>query len=192
MSRESLFEAVTGELQEVTRLLDAGADPAATDDDGFTALTKAIVAGKEDVVRLLVARGAPVDTPPRTHTAVRAATLFGRASILKFLLEAGADASIPSHHDRTALMGACFARAGIPPEDCEKCVRLLLDDPRGNSTLLATNSDGDTALHLACTRASNATIVECLLKAGADLDSPTNNDGKTPRDIARENNVPVS
>lgn len=95
---------------------------------------------------LLLSRGAPVDTPPQTHTAVRAATLNGRVTILGLLLESGADPTIPSRHDRTALMGACYARNEVPTADCIKCVQLLLSDHRGRSTLKAQNSDGDTAL----------------------------------------------
>lgn len=95
---------------------------------------------------LLISRGAPINTPPQTHTACRAATLLGRFEILKLLLENGADARIPSQHDRTALMGACFARAHVPTEHCVECLKLLLADEGARSTLLATNSDGDTAL----------------------------------------------
>ena len=55
-------------------------------------------------------------------------------------------------------MGACFPRGDADRADCERCVRILLADARGRSTLDARNDDGETALILAATRGHLAVV----------------------------------
>mmetsp|Transcript_13687 Transcript_13687/g.41386 ORF Transcript_13687/g.41386 Transcript_13687/m.41386 type:complete len:192 (+) Transcript_13687:34-609(+) len=160
-----------------------GVELDAANASGYTVLIRSIIADARPVFDWLLERGAALDSPPLAHTAVRGATLHGRAAMLERLLERGADASIPSAHERTALMGCCTPRDGIPVDDSLRCLRLLLADPRGKATLGAANDDGDTALHLAA-RGGFQAQVDLLLEHGATLDAPRNHDGKTPRDVA--------
>jgi hypothetical protein len=64
-----LMNAVqTGNMKQVSFLLDHGADPSATDDRGFTALHRAAEMGKTEMVRILLARGASPDVEAQGHT----------------------------------------------------------------------------------------------------------------------------
>ena len=62
--RTVLFYAKTPETANL--LLDAGADPNATDAKGFTALVNAILRGRADVVRVLIERHADASIPIKT------------------------------------------------------------------------------------------------------------------------------
>ena len=59
--RTALQEAMFGEVEIATLLLDAGADPNLPDDDGSTALFFAADYDKAELIRLLLSRGAQID-----------------------------------------------------------------------------------------------------------------------------------
>ncbi len=85
-------------VEIVSVLLDAGADPRHTTNDGFTALhtavgeTPSLPEKQRDCVRLLVQAGAPLDAKTESgHTALMVAAWFGCNLSVEALLAEGAD-----------------------------------------------------------------------------------------------------
>jgi hypothetical protein len=119
----TLIEAASrGNVVEVKRLLDAGADPCAWDS---CALRWAAEYGNAEVVRMLLDAGA--DPRAEDSLALRWAAQYGHADILRMLLGAGAD---PRAKDSYALR---FAAENGHAE----VVRMLLDagaDPRAKDS----------------------------------------------------------
>ena len=84
-----------GDLQACTAMLDGGASPDATSDDGFTALMTAAEAGHAPVVALLLARGCNLNAKNAYgQAALHFAAQNGRADAVNALL-APRDASFP-------------------------------------------------------------------------------------------------
>jgi len=115
--------AARGDINEVNRLLDEGADLNEKDGNGFTAIALAAMNGKSNMVKLLADRGADVNikelgggwTP--LHLAVaRTADI----ETVRALIEKGADLNVKDSHKWTPLHWATYyGRAGI--------VRLLVE-----------------------------------------------------------------
>lgn len=85
-----------GDLDEVTLLLNAGADPCISDNSGNTALMGALFKGEMPVARHLLDL-CPIDlTNNAGQTALSFAALFGRLDILPELVRRGAN---PEHLD---------------------------------------------------------------------------------------------
>jgi ankyrin repeat protein len=83
--------ASNGQLEEVERLLNEGADIDARSDNGMTPLILASWRGHTKVVELLLREGADVDaTTNKGTTALRLATERGHKEIIRMLQEAGA------------------------------------------------------------------------------------------------------
>lgn len=83
-----LDAAESGNVAEVTRLLDAGVPVDATDDEGETALIEASEEGHTEVVRLLLQRGASVNLADRDgETALHEAAEEGRTEVVRLLLD---------------------------------------------------------------------------------------------------------
>ena len=81
----------SGHADAVRLLLDAGAIPSMTTDDGGTALYWAASQGHDEVLRLLLDRGAEVDAMRDSEwTPLTAAIYNGHESVAELLLEAGA------------------------------------------------------------------------------------------------------
>ncbi|MCK5941473.1 MAG: ankyrin repeat domain-containing protein, partial [Planctomycetes bacterium] len=81
--------------QFVVALLDAGADPMATDAHGNTALHQSALWRQPDITALLIARGVELDATQRHgRTAVHDAVRADCAAALEHLLAAGAKADI--------------------------------------------------------------------------------------------------
>jgi len=96
--------ARTGDLAEMRRLLDAGADPNARDAlNGWTPLYHAIHKGQLDAVRLLLERGVNPNQGARRNTTVRFARQNGQPAIADLLVAYGArpdtddDVATPVH-----------------------------------------------------------------------------------------------
>jgi len=171
-------------IEGVRLLLDGGADPAATNPRGETALHWAIWRGRSaDIVRLLVARGAPIEARRvDDRTAYALAILFGRDAQAAALRDAGADATV-SEVDRYlaeyAHADANGAPFPAPPVLTAADAHLLPDladagHAAGVRALLAAGAGvnergehGATALHFACWRGADA-LVAPLLARGAD------------------------
>ena len=88
--------AFSGELQEVKRLLEKGANVNAKRDNGITALMGASIEGHQEVVELLLAKEADVDAKvyffghTSGATACDLASEKGHKEIVKLLVRAGA------------------------------------------------------------------------------------------------------
>jgi len=108
-SAEAFIEAVrAGQLEEVQRLLDAGADVNATGNatsgswwyNQAPAITHAVLTDHSDVVRLLIAHGADLNMGEKGYgdTALHTAAHLNNVEIVKILLESGADPNPYSKH----------------------------------------------------------------------------------------------
>lgn len=163
----SATEAATGELPDaaahaslpvVDALLDAGADPQASDDDGVSALRLAVRTGKNDIAQRLRAAGATDDATDADRYI--GACLNGDRRGAEQLLTAH-----PGLRDRlTDQDRAVIVEAtGRPAET----VALLLDLGFPPD---ARNGFGEQPLHTAAYR-GNAAVARLLLDAGADVDA---------------------
>lgn len=84
--------ACLGDIDEVKRLLDEGADINAKSESGWTPLHWAVSEGHESVVELLVARGADINAQFRLGgTPLSFAAIKGQKDMVEFLLAKGAD-----------------------------------------------------------------------------------------------------
>lgn len=145
MSQELFSAARSGDAERIKNLLAAGADHAATDEAGETALMHAAHGGHVAAVQLLIAAGADVNTQsPQGWTAVaRAAyngeTERGYAEVVEVLHAAGASLDTRIFFGITPLMLA--AGGGDAP-----VVEWLINH---GADVLATNEGGRTARMMA-------------------------------------------
>ena len=107
MTPDWLKATTAGDRQEVTSLLDAGADINSLDKHGQTALMNAARRGDTELVQLLVENGANLNhTAKYRLTALMLAVINGHKDIVKILANAGADTSLkgsPSRFAKTPL-----------------------------------------------------------------------------------------
>ncbi len=168
LGAQLVFAAERGAVDEALRLLEAGADPAALDDTGSTALLWTARRGGVDLARALLARGAAPDPrDSRGRTALMVALREGHPGVARVLLEAGADPRAVSMEGHTPLHLAA-ARG-----DRELAEALL---ERG-AEVDAVDGAGDTPLTLAAV-GGHYGLVTWLAERGADLDA-AGNGGRT-------------
>ena len=92
------------EIEDVKRLLEAGADPNFQDKCGSTALIWASKTGNIEIVRVLFEAGADLNLQNRWgNTALIIASRYTVEETVKILLEAGADPNIQNRWGNTAL-----------------------------------------------------------------------------------------
>ena len=117
--RHSLHQAaVTGEIDEVARLIADGADVAAVDKMMFTPLHLACQQGYVEVAKLLVAAGAPIDARDAYGNTPLWRAVFGfeggDPELIRLLLGAGADPDAKNDTNRSPRdMASTFDRPGI-------------------------------------------------------------------------------
>lgn len=93
-----------GDVQLVTKLLDAGVDVNATNDIGWTALHFASRDGCTDVVRLLLVRGANVNAVAcHKWRPLRLASINGHTEVVLVLLQHGANVNAVDDDGRKAI-----------------------------------------------------------------------------------------
>lgn len=103
--------AKSGAVEEVARLVQAGADLEALDEDGETPLTAAALAGRTAVVRFLVDRGANIKGRNEGgFTALHAAAYNGHIRIVELALERGADIDDQENKAKVAPLHAAAER----------------------------------------------------------------------------------
>lgn len=153
--RRPLFLAIQGGHEDVTRLLlEARADPDATDEAGMAALHHAVA--RVEMVRLLVQFGAQMDTTSYLGmTPLHRASAGGWSEAVSFLLEAGADKNL----SKPLLMAARNGHSEV--------VRLLINAGVDKE---ATFRDEKTSLHHA-SAAGHAQVVQLLAEGKADLEA---------------------
>lgn len=150
-----------GDLEEVRRLLRAGADPNAPLGDGMTALHWAAQRGDEAMGRALLHAGARASAGTRIgrYTPLHVAARSARPAIVALLLETGADPEA-----RTTNSGATPLHLAAASGDPE-VVAALTD--AGADVDAREGAWGQTPLIFAAS-AGRAAAVQTLLEAGAD------------------------
>jgi len=155
-------------------LLDLGADVAAINGNGSTALHLSIQPGGETVVKMLLSAGADAGARSANQsTPLLMAALRGEEKISTLLLDAGGDVSARDVNQISPLL------LSVQRGD-EKLARLFLR--AGADVAVARAVDTRTALHVAA-GAGHAGLVRILLDAGADVVA-RDGDQKMPRDLA--------
>lgn len=166
-----------GNLPEVKRLVDGGADPNEQNKWGTTALTGASGGSTlthTEIVRYLVAHGARVNKRVADGTtALNEASFWGNIETVRILLAANADVNAAKDNGYTPLLSAA-SRGHI------EIVSVLIS--AGADLNRQTRSGGLTALHLASS-AGYRDIVKLLIAAGARQDIK-NIRGETYSDVA--------
>jgi ankyrin repeat protein len=145
-------------------------------------LFEAAAAGRAERVRELIeAEPALVEAwSPDGFQALHLAAFFGHADAAEALLERGADPATVSRHQFIKVTPLHSAVASEGAENLRTVEALL----RHGAPVNAPAEGGGTPLHSAASN-GNTAIVRALVAAGADWDA-TKDDGKTPRDLARE------
>ncbi|MBQ9338601.1 MAG: ankyrin repeat domain-containing protein, partial [Lentisphaeria bacterium] len=137
------------------------------DKDGNTALHLAAGAGDQDIVMMLVALDADVNARNRRgETPLFAASRNGHKHIVQLLQKLGADSGLRNAEGKAA---ADFQATGdfktaVDRGDIRKIAEILRKKQADPNTVF---DDGNTALHIACTK-GNAPMIKTLLDAGAD------------------------
>lgn len=116
MNSSLLNAAKEGNVNEVKKALDNGADVNHVSEKGSTALMLASMGGHLGVVELLISKGADVNIITNTSALVSAAGL-GRYDIVKYLIDHGADVN-QKVGERTALKATLLF-------ECDDVARLL-------------------------------------------------------------------
>ncbi|KAL3699192.1 hypothetical protein R1sor_017214 [Riccia sorocarpa] len=167
--------AMSGNVEMVELLLDAGAIVDVISKTGQTPLLEAVYMGHLDIVLSLLERGAsPEARNSIGWTSIHLAALRNYVDIVRLLIERGALLEAPDREGRTALHSAVTAGHF-------DCVKVLLEagaDPDLRSV------DGRTALYRAAAK-GDSRLVELLLEWGAHKNVKAV-DGKSPYDIAAE------
>ncbi|QEN08006.1 hypothetical protein EXM22_08420 [Oceanispirochaeta crateris] len=158
-------------------LISEGADPNASDEEGFTALMTASAYSSYDMVRTLIRRGASVfDITPSGWTAFHLAAWSSDSRISSLLMEEGWDVDVRDFDNWTALMWV-MRNHGSPEH-----IQLLLD---AGADAEARSYRNETVLHLACSAwvAPHLESLDLLIEAGTDVNG-LNIKGETPLILA--------
>ncbi|HEY9097750.1 MAG TPA: ankyrin repeat domain-containing protein [Thiobacillus sp.] len=145
MSQELLAAAQSGDVAQIQQLLAAGADHAATDEAGETALMLAAHEGHVEAIKVLIAAGADVKAKsPQGWTALAKAayngeTECGYVEAIEILADAGALVDEPIFFGITPLM---LAAGGGDPSVVEWLIN-------NGANVLAANEGGRTARMMA-------------------------------------------
>jgi ankyrin repeat protein len=186
--------AEKGDVAEVRRLLDEGADINAKEEQhGFTALVVAMDNGRSDVVKLLLEKGDGIDVSIKNKggfDALHFAIMSGNTEVVAWLIKKGAKFTPQSRGNAvnwgTAEILSMIIDSGVnsdikPKDDgmplLFACICAARDPEEKVKTLLEKGAninvryDGDTALTWAIRIRSddNSALIKTLLAAGADV-----------------------
>ncbi len=170
-----------GAREVVAYLVRKGAQVNAKDLSGLTALHYAACGGSEEVCSLLIKKGADVIAKnDEGATPIFQAVVCGELNTVRALLKADKkrDADAPDRYGWTLLHQAC-------KENDDKITAFLLDKGAKVNARTAsvkyygsddTISRGVAPLHCAASRSGNLTVIEMLLKNGAEVNMADVND----------------
>lgn len=178
-------------IDVIKGLVESGANVNERDEkSGNTPLHMASQRGYTDVVEYLLSKGADVDAKNKDDETPlhRVALASGKSDIIKLLLSKGADPNAADKYRNTPL--AIPSERGWGPY--KDAVLALLEDDRTDVNLADAN--GITPLHLASSGTTvnrrypqmtrepenHVTIVEALVKKGANINAQGGNIGNTP------------
>lgn len=181
------------DVEEVARLLDAGADVALANRYGATPMSLAAEIANREILELLLDAGADVDSPnPEGQTALMAVARTGNIEAAKLLLDRGAEVDArESWGGQTALMWASARRhpemiALLISHGAEIDARSTHRDYQRHVTAEGRpknlDSGGLTPL-LYAVRENCLACVDVLLGEGAEIDLP-DPDGVSPLGVA--------
>jgi ankyrin repeat protein len=190
---------ISGDTDEVERLLKDGYDVNCINDDGLTGLHHSCIEEDWDMVQLLVDHGANVNaTDFEGWTPLHAAASCGYEDICRLLLNHGADPSIVNNEGSTAVEQALeqedeviatmiqkeIEKQGISIEEVKSREHHLVMQEalelKGNPTLdWSLSTQGATPLHVAAAK-GYLDVMEILLKARKAMLDCTDKDGWTP------------
>ena len=178
-----LLAAQRGDTEEVSALVDGGADMSAVNEFGMTPLHyAAMMHDGEKMAEVLLKTVVNVEARNyKGQTALHCAganTYTSTKHVFRLLLEAGANVAAKTNDGATALH---YAAENVP---LHRCVAKLLEL---GADVSAADKDGETALHRACLRGRpflppgqrSTGVVRLLVHAGADLGAK-NKRGQTP------------
>jgi ankyrin repeat protein len=182
-----------GDVAEVRRLLDAGADVSLANNYGATPMGLAAEVANTEILKLLLEAGANADSPnPEGMTALMAVARTGNVEAAKALLERGATVDARENWGgQTALM---WASARRHPQMMQLLIsagaavdaRSIHRDYQRHITAegrpKSLDSGGFTPL-LYAARENCIACVDVLIKNGADIDLP-DPDGVSPLHLA--------
>ena len=162
-----LDAALGGNVAEIERLVEAGANIRAVTDSGAGIVMLALQSLKPDVVTLAMDKGAPTDgTDPRGRTALELAVSNGFTDIARRLISDTDDVNKPLNAAGATLFLEAVRSGHLA------MVELMLDH---GADIKAKDLYGSTALMTAAST-GNALVVKYLLKTGADI-KPSDNSG---------------
>lgn len=192
-----LAACVAGDKDEVSRLLETGADIDTANVDGLTALHQACIDDNLDMVEFLVQNGADVNRKDNEGwTPLHATSSCGFLSIARYLIESGADLASINSDGELALDLACSdAMADLIQRhideqgiDCEEArqaeEKIMLSDAKRWLRSDSTDCDkphpktGATAIHVAAAK-GYIKVLGLLLDGRGDFDKQ-DVDGWTP------------
>lgn len=198
-------------IEEVTKVINDGADIKARDEVGLTPLHWACgISTRTEVIKLLLDRGANIEArDEHGKTPIHVASAFSTTpDVISLLLDAGADVEALTKTGLTPL-GWAAAKSKTP-----EVISLLLDrganieardkygwtpifgavnnENRETFSLLlnrdanieSCDEDGKTLLHWAAMTNETPDVISLLLDRGADIESSDNKHGWTPLHVA--------
>jgi ankyrin repeat protein len=168
----ALVKAVrAGDVGRMKAMLDEGADPNTTDEQGTPAVMNAVLYAGPQALKLLIDRGANPNAKDQMggNALVWAA---GNPEKARILINAGADVNAVSRMGRTALHNAAAVSGGAPIVKMllEKGARVDARDNLEGIPVIPTGGGKGTPL-IEAARVGDVESVALLIKAGADVNA---------------------
>ncbi len=179
LTKESLLQSAIrmGQIEEVKKLLEDGADVNHLFPDGISYLHVAVVNNQPEIVDLLLKANANVNAvdPGTGATPLHLAALYGRVDIATKLIKKGADVNANMKLNISPLLVATqFNQPQV--------IELLLNN---KANIQHRDQEGFSALHFAAQN-GNDIIARILISHGANIKMQDNTRKATPLQIATE------